>query len=253
VTASPSTEVLRTLPLLESLTDQQLAELAALGTPRASVRGEVLVRQGEHADHVYLVLAGTAAVSVDGSAVRPPATVGDCVGELAILDEGPRAATVVADGPLEVLTFPAAGFRSALEAIPPLREALTRALGRRLRTVSTGWAELAADADVLLDAYLGLQGSGDPADRRAAVQGAAALLRRLAANEAATPPVPGLEQLTAAERRVADLVARGMSNAAVAAELFLSEHTVASHLKHTYVKLELSSRVALATAVLRAG
>ena len=60
-----------------------------------------------------------------------------------------------------------------------------------------------------------------------------------------------LEALSPAERRVADLVAGGLSNAAVAAELFLSEHTVASHLKHIYVKLGLPSRVALAGVVLR--
>ncbi len=52
--------------------------------------------------------------------------------------------------------------------------------------------------------------------------------------------------LTPAERRVADLVARGRTNAEVAATLFLAERTVASHLTHVYAKLGVRSRTELA-------
>jgi DNA-binding CsgD family transcriptional regulator len=54
------------------------------------------------------------------------------------------------------------------------------------------------------------------------------------------------EGLTAAERRVADLVAEGRTNREVAAALFLGERTVASHLTHIYAKLGLRSRTELA-------
>ena len=52
--------------------------------------------------------------------------------------------------------------------------------------------------------------------------------------------------LTPAERRVADLVAEGRTNAEVAATLFLAERTVASHLTHVYAKLGVRSRTELA-------
>jgi DNA-binding CsgD family transcriptional regulator len=52
--------------------------------------------------------------------------------------------------------------------------------------------------------------------------------------------------LTAAERRVADLVAKGRTNREVAAALFLGERTVASHLTHIYAKLGVRSRTELA-------
>jgi DNA-binding CsgD family transcriptional regulator len=52
--------------------------------------------------------------------------------------------------------------------------------------------------------------------------------------------------LTAAERRVADLVAKGKTNREVAAALFLGERTVASHLTHIYAKLGVRSRTELA-------
>ena len=54
------------------------------------------------------------------------------------------------------------------------------------------------------------------------------------------------EGLTPAERRVADLVADGRTNAEVAATLFLAERTVASHLTHVYAKLGVRSRTELA-------
>jgi DNA-binding CsgD family transcriptional regulator len=53
------------------------------------------------------------------------------------------------------------------------------------------------------------------------------------------------EDLTAAERRVADLVAQGRTNAEVAAALFLAERTVASHLTRVYAKLGVRSRTEL--------
>ena len=54
------------------------------------------------------------------------------------------------------------------------------------------------------------------------------------------------EGLTPAEQRVADLVAKGRTNAEVAATLFLAERTVASHLTHVYAKLGVRSRTELA-------
>ena len=54
------------------------------------------------------------------------------------------------------------------------------------------------------------------------------------------------EGLTAAERRVAALVAEGRTNQEVAAALFLGERTVASHLTHIYAKLGVRSRTELA-------
>lgn len=57
------------------------------------------------------------------------------------------------------------------------------------------------------------------------------------------------EGLTTAEKRVAALVAAGRTNREVAAELFLGERTVASHLTHIYAKLGVRSRTELAGKV----
>jgi DNA-binding CsgD family transcriptional regulator len=59
--------------------------------------------------------------------------------------------------------------------------------------------------------------------------------------------------LTGAEVRVAELVASGMTNRAIAEELIVSPHTVDAHLKHMYLKLGIHSRVALTVLALRHG
>ncbi|GAA4508350.1 helix-turn-helix transcriptional regulator [Nonomuraea ferruginea] len=64
--------------------------------------------------------------------------------------------------------------------------------------------------------------------------------------DAAGRPPTGWAALTPSELRVARLVARGLTNREVAAELFVSPHTVDSHLRHAFAKLGVSSRVELA-------
>jgi DNA-binding CsgD family transcriptional regulator len=65
-------------------------------------------------------------------------------------------------------------------------------------------------------------------------------------------PATGWDSITPSERVVVDLVARGLTNPQIAKQLYVSRHTVDSHLKHVYAKLGLSSRVELAAAVARA-
>jgi DNA-binding CsgD family transcriptional regulator len=59
----------------------------------------------------------------------------------------------------------------------------------------------------------------------------------------------GWNSLTDAERGLAELIGRGMTNKEIAAELFLSRHTVDTHLRHIYRKLDIKSRVELARLV----
>jgi DNA-binding CsgD family transcriptional regulator/ketosteroid isomerase-like protein len=56
--------------------------------------------------------------------------------------------------------------------------------------------------------------------------------------------------LTDAERRVAELASHGYSNREIAAEVFLSRHTVGSHLRHIFTKLDVRSRVELTRVVI---
>jgi DNA-binding CsgD family transcriptional regulator len=62
-------------------------------------------------------------------------------------------------------------------------------------------------------------------------------------------PASGWESLTATEREVSLLVAEGLTNGAVARRLYVSPHTVNTHLRHVFAKLGVANRVALAGVV----
>jgi DNA-binding NarL/FixJ family response regulator len=74
-----------------------------------------------------------------------------------------------------------------------------------------------------------------------------AVTRRLVAEFAARRPHPSddkrLSRLTAREREILELVARGMNNAEIAAHLYVGESTVKTHVAHAFTKLELRDRV----------
>lgn len=62
-------------------------------------------------------------------------------------------------------------------------------------------------------------------------------------------PALGCRALTPSERRLAELVADGLTNKQVAGRLYISRHTVDAHLRHIFRKLDINSRVELAKLV----
>ena len=64
-------------------------------------------------------------------------------------------------------------------------------------------------------------------------------------------PSGGWESLTPTERKVAELVAEGMSNPEIAERMFITRATVKTHLSHIYRKLEVTNRTQLAAEATR--
>jgi DNA-binding NarL/FixJ family response regulator len=79
------------------------------------------------------------------------------------------------------------------------------------------------------------------------------LIEEFAATPEAAPPPPGLDELTPRELEVFRLVARGLSNAEIAAELIVSEATVKTHVAHLLMKLNLRDRVQAVVLAYEAG
>jgi CRP/FNR family transcriptional regulator, cyclic AMP receptor protein len=237
------------LDLFADVPVETLEDLAG-GARRISLApGQTLIREGEEGDDVLLVTEGAASVSVGGMLIGTIGP-GDCVGEMSLLDSAPRSATVMSVGALRALVIPADRFRALLQSEPSVYQRLTATMTARLRNAQSGWAGLAGDPDVLLAALLDLQDSPDPAVAERARRQAASLVEH-AAEKRDNLATDGLAPLSPAERRVAGLVAEGLSNQAIADELIVSRHTVDTHVKRCFAKLGLRSRVELATLVLK--
>jgi CRP-like cAMP-binding protein len=100
---------LRELPPFQRLTSSDLAELAAHGSFVTVSPGEVLVREGDVGDAFYVVASGRAEV-VRGDEAIAEVGPGGFFGEIALLEEVPRTASVVALAPLRAFRLDREGF-----------------------------------------------------------------------------------------------------------------------------------------------
>ncbi|MGH3258391.1 MAG: cyclic nucleotide-binding domain-containing protein [Streptosporangiaceae bacterium] len=111
--------------------------LATELVPHEFPAGTVAIREGDAGDLFYLVVAGSAAVSVQGT-LRPPLGPGDCFGEIALLRDIPRTATVVADEPLRTLALDRESFLVAIAANTGTRTAADALAAERLAADPVG-------------------------------------------------------------------------------------------------------------------
>src|SRR5262245_1387829 len=119
------------VPLFAGLSKRQLAQISGLMTPVELSAGKVLARQGEIGREFVILLDGEVEVARDGRviAVRGP---GDYIGEIALLDDRPRTATVIAQTDLSAEVLNRAEFFSLLADAPELSSRIMATMGRRL-------------------------------------------------------------------------------------------------------------------------
>ncbi|HEY6609096.1 MAG TPA: cyclic nucleotide-binding domain-containing protein [Candidatus Limnocylindria bacterium] len=121
---------LAAVPLLSGVEPKVRKRLADIGKRRTYAVDEAIVREGSTGTAFYIVLSGRARVERDGSVIGQLGA-GDFFGELALIEEHPRSATVVASEETDCLLFPAWEFTALLEehpeiAVPIMRELITR-------------------------------------------------------------------------------------------------------------------------------
>jgi len=120
------------VPLFEGLSKRHLRRIAKLARIRRFAGGAAIVRVGDAGRTFYVLLDGSAKVTRPGRrAVRLGA--GAFFGEMALIDDSPRSADVVAEGEVLALTIDRPGFTKLLRSEPALSQALLRTLAARLR------------------------------------------------------------------------------------------------------------------------
>jgi CRP/FNR family transcriptional regulator, cyclic AMP receptor protein len=123
-------EMLQAVPLFSDCTKKELREIAGLGSPVSVPDGKVLTTQGAPGYEFFLVLKGKARCEIDGAVVAHFGP-GDYFGEMALLEHGPRHATVTAEGPVEVVVLAATEFNGLLDTSPSITRKLLTTLARR--------------------------------------------------------------------------------------------------------------------------
>ena len=129
-------DVLADVPLFTGLSKRHLRKVAALGMERRVASGTAIVRAGAPGDAFFVILDGTATVRVPGKRTIK-LSPGDFFGELALLDDAPRSATVEADGEMLVMWVSRPAFQKLLKQEPKVAVEMLHTLAQRLRTASS--------------------------------------------------------------------------------------------------------------------
>ena len=145
-------EVLRNIPLFAKVEPAKLKLLAFTSERLEYMAGDELFRQGDYGDAAYIILEGKADVLVDTSqgAVKV-ATLGknDIIGEIAVLCDVPRTATVVAHTDLETLRVSKDGFFHLVTQFPQVGLEVMGEIAARLHNTTQALTEARAKLDEL--------------------------------------------------------------------------------------------------------
>ena len=133
----PLEAIIRQVPLFAGLSDEQIAQLCASSRRVRAKPGDLLIREGEEGDALLIVLSGELEVTKhDGGREIALATrkAGEILGEMSLLEQWPRTASVRALTDGELIEVDAAAFRKVLEASPAIATTILRTMAGRLRS-----------------------------------------------------------------------------------------------------------------------
>jgi len=150
--------LLRSVSIFADLDPAALAALERLAEPRDFPAGAVVVSQEERGDALFVLVTGKVKVVLYGDSGREIIlsifkSPGDFFGEMSLLDNEPRSATLIADGPSRLLVLSRRDFQAHIEGHPRTALRILQELSRRLRRADAVIGNLA-----LLDVYGRLAG-----------------------------------------------------------------------------------------------
>jgi len=136
----PTVTLIERVALFDGASRRVLEQLAASAERRTYERGAVLLEQGDESDALWLLASGTLGVEADGVGL-PPVVAPGYVGELGLMNNAPRSATVTVLEPAELLRIDATAFREAMESAATSPSLMSLA-GERLARTSRKEADL---------------------------------------------------------------------------------------------------------------
>jgi CRP/FNR family cyclic AMP-dependent transcriptional regulator len=128
-------DALRRAPLFEGLSRKELVQLARMSDDLEVPPGKVLCKEGEVGRQFFVIIDGKAEVTRKGKRVATRGD-GDFFGEIALLEQTPRMATVTAKTPLRLFVLTRKDFRHLVDENPSVERKVLRALARRVVELS---------------------------------------------------------------------------------------------------------------------
>jgi CRP/FNR family cyclic AMP-dependent transcriptional regulator len=124
-------ELLKHVPLFAGCSKSELRELAKTADELDVREGTVLTREGKSGREFFVLIDGTARVTKKGKKIADLGP-GDWLGEIALLTDSPRTATVTATSPVDLLVITDRRFRSVVETMPSIALKVLSCVGDRL-------------------------------------------------------------------------------------------------------------------------
>jgi len=129
-------EKLRRVPLFAGFGKRELERLGMLTDEVDLPAGRVLMQQGDRGEELFVLMRGAARVERDGRELVG-LHASDFFGEIALVDGGPRTATVTLTEDSALLVVGRGQFQQLLEEFPEVRMQVLEALARRIRSAET--------------------------------------------------------------------------------------------------------------------
>ena len=124
-------ELLKKVPLFAGCSKNELRQLAKVADELDLREGTVLTREGRPGREFFVLIDGTAEVRKKSKKIADLGP-GDWFGEIALITDSPRTATVTATSPLDVLVITDRRFRSVVETMPSIALKVLSRVGERL-------------------------------------------------------------------------------------------------------------------------
>jgi CRP-like cAMP-binding protein len=119
------------VPLFSNCSKRELAEIASLADELDFPEGKTLIKEGERGREFFVLIGGTVDVRQKGRKLAPRGRA-ECFGEIALILDVPRTATVTTTSPVRALVLTDRAFRSLLERSPDIQLKILRSLAQRL-------------------------------------------------------------------------------------------------------------------------
>jgi CRP-like cAMP-binding protein len=125
-------ELIKRVPLFADCSRGELEEIAQLADEIDLAEGKELTRLGETGREFFVLLEGEADVTQNGTTINT-LRAGDFFGEIALVEDTPRTATVTATTPMRVLVITDRAFKKLLDEQPELQRKVPVALAERVK------------------------------------------------------------------------------------------------------------------------